>query len=163
MNKRWEINRVSTPEHIFNKIKMKMARPVGIILFGADCDFKNEVLDTMVEEMRGFARYHTNAPDTPALVRDIQEHLAVVVTLNSDESSSHELRHELVKLMRNAGVATVVGVYAKATETPVPFGKLSISLAPQVKINKQIAAIHESNPTADGLDYFIIVEEEKEE
>lgn len=163
MGKKWEINRVSTPERIFEKVKTEMAQPVGIILFGADCDYKNEVLDTMVEEMRGFARYYSNAPDTPTLVRAIQKYPAVVTTLSFDESSSHELRHELVKLMRNAGAATIVGVYAKAAETPTPFGKLSISLAPQVKINKQIAAIQESNPTADGLDYFIVVEEEKEE
>ena len=43
MKQKWEINRVSTPERIFNKIKLEMARPVGIVLFGADCEFKNEV------------------------------------------------------------------------------------------------------------------------
>ena len=42
---RWEINRVSTPEHIFDKLKRRVAQPVGIILFGADCDFKSEIVE----------------------------------------------------------------------------------------------------------------------
>lgn len=159
MNKKWEIRRVSTSERIFNKIKEEIAQPVGIVLFGADCDFKNEVLDTMVEELRGFARYYTKAPDTATLVRAIKDHLAVVVVLNSDESSTHELRHELVKVMRNAGAETVVGIYAKVSKEPI---RPLLSSLEKVESNKQITAIEQSNPTADGLDYFIVVEEEKE-
>lgn len=160
MNKKWEIRRVSTSERIFNKIKEEMAQPVGIVLFGVDYDFKNEVLDAMVEELRGFARYYTKAPDTVTLVRAIKDHLAVVVMLDSDESSAHGLRHELVKVMRNAGVETVVGIYAKVKKIPIPVGKAMISAARDKQINKQITAIEQSNPTADGLDYFVVVEEE---
>lgn len=160
MELKWEIRRVSTPERIFSKIK-EMAQPVGIVLFGVDCDFKNEVLDTMVEELRGFARYYTTAPDTATLVRAIKGHSAVVVALNSDESSTHGLRHELVKVMRNAGAETVVGIYAKAKKKPIPFGKATISAAKDRRVNQQIDAIEQSNPNADGLDYFVVVEEEE--
>lgn len=159
MNKKWEIRRVSTSERIFNKIKEEIAQPVGIVLFGADCDFKNEVLDTMVEELQGFARYYTKAPDTVTLVRAIKDHLAVVVMLSSDESSTHGLRHELVKVMRNAGAETVVGIYAKASKEPI---RPLVSSLERVEFNKQVTAVEQSNPTADGLDYFIVVEEEKE-
>ncbi len=159
MDKKWEIRRVSTSERIFNKIKEEMAQPVGIVLFGVDCDFKNEVLDAMVEELRGFARYYTKAPDTATLVRAIKTNLAVVVTLNSDESSMHSLRHELVKTMRNAGAETVVGIYAKVDKEPI---RPLVSSLEKVEFNKRVAAVEQSNPTADGLDYFIVVEEERE-
>lgn len=52
MSKKWEDRRVSTPERIFDEIKEEMAQPVGIVLFGADCDFKNEVLDAIVDGLR---------------------------------------------------------------------------------------------------------------
>ncbi len=161
MNKRCEIREVSTLSTSSKRIK-EMAQPVGIVLFGADCGFKSEVLDVMVDGLRGFARYYTKAPDTATLVRAIKNHLAVVVMLNSDESSTHGLRHELVKVMRNAGAKTVVGIYVKAKKKPIPFGKAMISVARDKQVNHQIDAIEQSNPTADGLDYFIVVEEEKE-
>ena len=159
MSKKWEIQRVSTSERIFDKIKEEMAQPVGIVLFGADCDFKNEVLDAIVDGLRGFARYYTKAPDTATLVRNIKNHSAVVVTLDSAESSTHGLRHELVKVMRNAGAGSVVGIYAKVDKVPV---RPLMSSLEKVEFNKQITAIEQSNPNADGLDYFIVVEEEKE-
>lgn len=117
MNARWEVSTVSTSEQIFNKIKEEMAQPVGIVLFGADCDLKDEVLDIIMRELQGFARYYTKAPDTVTLMRSVKKYPAIVIALTSDESGMHDLRHELVKVMRNAGAA-------------------------------------------DGLDYFIVVEEE---
>ncbi len=159
MNLRWEIRRVSTPERIFNKIK-EMAQPVGVVLFGADCDFKNEVKRTTWESLCT-AYCFPNAPGTAELVNALKDNSMVIVTLNSDESSTHGLRHELVKVMRNAGAETVVGIYAKAKKKPIPFGKATISAAKDRRVNQQIDAIEQSNPTADGLDYFIVVEEEE--
>lgn len=43
MSEKWQINRVSTPERIFDKIQNEMAQPVGVFVFGAGCDFKNEI------------------------------------------------------------------------------------------------------------------------
>lgn len=158
MNKKWEIRKVSTPEQIFDKIKEEMTQPVGIILFGADCDFKNEVLDTIVDGLRGFARYYTKTPDAATLARNIKNHPAVVVMLNANESSTHGLRHELVKAMRNAGAEAVVGIYAKVGKVPI---RPLMSNPEKVEYNKQITAIEQSNPNADGLDYFITIEEEE--
>ncbi len=160
MAKKWEIRRVSTPERIFNKIKEEMAQPVGIILFGADCDFKNEVIEEMIKSLPGLAFI-----PAPTSMKAMQNYNCNVVTvmLSSKESADHGIRHELVKTMRNAGAKTVVGIYAKAKKKPIPFGKAMISVARDKQLNQQIAAIEQSHPTADGLDYFIVVEEEKEE
>lgn len=158
MDKKWEIRRVSTSERIFNKIKEGVAQPVGIVLFGVDSVFKNEVLDAMVESCEGLqTTILSKVPSTDTLVWAFSSHSAVVVMLNSDESSTYDLRHELVKVMRNTGAETVVGIYAKVK----PYSpKALIRLSHANAVNKQIAMIERSNPTADGLDYFIVVEEE---
>lgn len=114
----------------------------------------------MVEELRGFADYYTTkTPSTDTLVWAFNSHSAVAVMLNSDESGTHGLRHELVKTMRNAGAETVVGIYAKVDKEPI---RPLVSSLEKVEFNKRVAAVEQSNPTADGLDYFIVVEEEKE-
>ena len=154
---KWEINRVSTPERIFEKIKTELAQPVGVVLFGADCDFKNEVKNMMKSELRGLIRCYANAPNTAALVKAFKKHSAVAVVLNTEESSSHELRHELVKVMQNAGAVSVVGIYAKA-EKYSP--KALVRIPGAAAKNRQIAEIEQSNPTVDGLDYLIVVHEE---
>lgn len=44
MRKKWEIDGVSISEQlVFDKIKA-MAQPVGVVLFGADYELKDEVL-----------------------------------------------------------------------------------------------------------------------
>lgn len=160
MKLKWEIRRVSTPERIFNKIKEEMAQPVGIVLFGADGELKNKTLDAMMERLRGFADYHIDkTPSTDNLIWTLDRYSAVVVVLRSDESSTHGLRHKLVKMMRNAGAKTVVGIYAKVNKEPI---RPLVSSLEKVEFNKQITAIEQSDPTADGLDYFVVVEEEEE-
>lgn len=160
MKLKWEIRRVSTLERIFNKIKEEMAQPVGIVLFGADGELKNKTLDAMTERLRGFADYHIDkTPSMDNLIWTLDRYSAVVVVLRSDESSTHGLRHKLVKMMRSAGAKTVVGIYAKASITPI---KPTISSLKSVEHNKQIAAIEQSNPTANELDYFVVVDEEEE-
>lgn len=125
MNKKWEVRRVSAPERIFDKIKEEMAQPVGIIIFGADCKLKDEVVNKTISSLPGIAT-STNAAPTPTLVKYIQEHSMI---------------------------------YAKVEKEPI---RPLMSSLEKVEFNKRVFAIEQSNPTADGLDYFIVVEEEKE-
>lgn len=159
----WEVRRVSTPERIFDKIKTEMPQPVGIVLFGADGDFKNKVLDTMVEALRGFADYYTaeTPPCTDTLIRAFDRHSAVAVMLNSEASSMHDLRHELVKVMRNVGAKTVVGIYAKSDLPKLSFGRSAATVIDS-PFRKQVRSLIDDPPTAEDFDYFIVVEEEKE-
>lgn len=125
MNKKWEVRRVSAPERIFDKTKEEMAQPVGIIIFGADCKLKDEVVNKTISSLPGIAT-STNAAPTPTLVKYIQEHSMI---------------------------------YAKVEKEPI---RPLMSSLEKVEFNKRVFAIEQSNPTADGLDYFIVVEEEKE-
>lgn len=156
MDTKWEINRVSTRERIFSKIKTEMPQPVGIMIFGADGELKEQVVRSFTNALQGFATFHSGAPDTATLVAMFEAHRPAVVTLNADESSSHSLRHELVKVMQNAGAASVVGVYAKARPHQI---RPLASSKESVQLNKQIAAIERSQPSADGLDYLVVVNE----
>lgn len=168
MDKRWVISRVSTPEYIIEKIKTKMAQPVGIVLFGADCDFKNEVVEELIKafDLRtgsdswGFDyEYGQCYPKT-------EDHLkyrfgegrkVAMVILNSDNSADREVRHGFIRTINNAGGQSVVGIYVEARKASI---RPLISNFEYVEFNKQIAAIERSNPTADDLDYLITVNEE---
>ena len=161
MNQKWEIHRVSTSERIFDKINNEMAQPVGVVLFGADCEFKNEVQEDMMNALGGFAYHYTGIPNTATIVRALDER-ALTVTLNSYESAMHNLRHELVEVMRNAGAKTIVGIYAKAEKISIPMGKAMVFVCRDKQINEQIDAIEQSNPTTDEFDYFIVAEEKEE-
>lgn len=160
MNKKWEIREVCTPEQTFEKINTKMAQPVGIVLFGADCDFKNEVVDELLDNFTSVNCWFNQPPDTSTLAKAFSDFKTVMVIMEAERSAMHPFRHELVKLMRNLGAKTVVGIYAKC-KMQLPlflqgcFNRETVSLATQIK------AIEQSNPTADGLDYFIVVEEEE--
>ncbi len=125
MNKNGKSEGVSTPERIFDKIKEEMAQPVGIIIFGADCELKDEVVNKTISSLPGIAT-STNAAPTPTLVKYIQEHSMI---------------------------------YAKVEKEPI---RPLMSSLEKVEFKKRVFAIEQSNPTADGLDYFIVVEEEKE-
>lgn len=171
MSKKWEINRVSTSGRIFDKIKTEMVQPVGIVLFGADCDFKNEVVKELTEALGLQTSSDSWESDYEhgQCYQKTEAHLKyrfgegqkyAMVILNSDNSAEHEVRHGFVCAIKNAGAASVVGIYVKATEVSLPEGKKDISMIPKVQLNQHIAAIEQSNPTADGLDYLIVVSEE---
>lgn len=159
MKKRWEIRRVSTPERIFKKIQAEMAQPVGIILFGADCNFKQETIDEIVSQLlnqsQRFGCYFNQAPDMGRLKDAFHNFKSVLVVLDSEASASHSSRHDLVEGMRRAGAKTIVGIYVKMPKySPKALARIPTAF----NTNNQIDAIERSHPTADGLGYFIVIE-----
>ncbi len=167
MSKKWEIRRVSTTERIFDKIRTEAAQPVGIVLFGADCDLKDEVYMECVEQIPNLATGYGGKTGNIALrgaKRPFTEGRSVLAVLDGDSSAQHEARHQTVTALRDLGAKTLVGIYAEAR---LRFFANEYERTPDVvycqrRINNQILSIEQSNPTADGLDYFIVVEEEKE-
>lgn len=161
MDKKWEIRRVSTPERIFNKIREKMAQPVGIVLFGADCDLKDEVYMECVEQIPNLTTDYGGKTISIAL-RGLKQPLAegrnVLLVLDGDSSGQHEARHQTVAVLQNLGAKTIVGIYVKFY--PIWLGDRKIS--DEEPTNEQAWRLLNHPPTADGLDYFIVVEEEKE-
>lgn len=149
-NIKWEIDRVSTPDRIFQKINAEMVHPIGILIFGADCDFKNQVTDEFTANIDhnvfGFS-YETSILKCKFLLKS---EMNLIIVLNSDDSCCHLVRHSLVKSLQNFGAKTVVGVFVD------PCGPLHESKAEAAR-----QTLNETPPTADGLDYLIVVKEEE--
>lgn len=155
--KKWEINRVSTPERIFEKIKEEMARPVGIILFGADCNFKNEAVKDLQIGLSDAAKTFYGAPSTHEMVELVHSSAVSLFVLNSMESTDRELRHECIKVMRRTGVKTVVGVYVKVKKPWPLLGRNFIGRPDLQLLKTTVRKLLQNPPTADEVDYLIIV------
>lgn len=132
MSKKWEIKEVSTPERIFSKIKEEMAQPVGIVLFGADCDFKNEVENEVCRQLQGFARYYNYRSiisDNAKLKRAVEKFSSVVIILDTEQSASDDCRRTLVTKLRESGAQQVIGIFVKADKRPIgPFGSIGLMM-----------------------------------
>lgn len=161
MQDKWEINRVSTPERIIRKIKEGMAQPVGIILFGVDCDFKNEVLEMLVEELPGF--YHLRITRAVVLINAFKERYnETLIVLNTDESVVKGLRQGLAEAMSDVGAKTVVGIYARARRrswwrflVKLNFGEVRR----RRKFNKALSLLEKDPPKVGEFDYLVFVDE----
>lgn len=133
MGIKWENSRVSTPERIFYDIQNKMAQPVGVMLFGSDCRFKNEVYNECSVQLPGIAtntEEDLRSTNMVSLRQPLSEGRSVLAVLDSEASISRECRHQVVVGLREMGAKSVVGIYAKTEESLI-------------------------SPTADGLDDFI--------
>lgn len=155
MSEKWQIYRVSTPERIFDKIQNEMAQPVGVFVFGADCDFKNEIANELTAKLEATVG---GVPTTRQIVDSVYSQKSVAVAVFDAEASAFcELRHDCVSAMRRAGFKTIVGVYVKCAKLkPLPargFMKKSC----RAEINRQIDALERTPPTSDEVDYLIVV------
>lgn len=166
MNKKWKVKTVSTPEQIFDKIREEMAQPVGVVLFGADCEFKSKTVGGVAKGLVNSALFRLGGDDLPSRYSKMRipqrcTHPYFFV-LYSSASSSHDVRHEWFQAIRSMGAKTVVGIYVKAKKKSIPFGKAIITVVRNMRFNRQIDAIEQSNPTAGGLvDCFVEIDEEE--
>ncbi len=161
MNQKWEINRVSTPDRIFGKINDEMPQPVGIVLFGADCDLKDDVYMQCVEQIPNLATGYGGKTGNIALrgaKRPFSEGRSVLTVMGGESSGNREARHQTVIALRDLGAKSVVGIYAKYN--PAWLGDRKVS--DDDPANQQAWALLNHPPTSDGLDYLITIEEEKE-
>lgn len=170
MSERWEKLEVVMPEQIFNEIRDKMDSPIGIMLFGVDCDFKDEIMKELIETLD----LQTNSDDWDSDYEYAQcyvktdNHLQyrfgegrklAMTILNSDNSSDGEIRRGFIRAIRNAGAKTVVGVYVKYV--PIWLGDREITdTEPK---NEQAWVLMNNPPTPEGLDYSLVVVKEKGE
>lgn len=160
MSQKWEINRVSTPERIFQKINEEMVQPVGIVLFGADCELKDEVCRKCTKRIPNLATVHDGKDDMSLLAVEqlLSEGRSVLVVMCGNSSGNHSERHRTVMALRGLGAKSVVGFYAKHDPIkPSPYVTPTVIDSP---FKRQVEALTADPPTADGLDYLIVVEEE---
>lgn len=158
-NTRWEISKVSTPGRIFDKITKELPQPVGIILFGADCDLKDEIYVEITKRVPGISIGFGGKAENltlPCAKQPFSKGRSVLAVLDGDASGQHKLRHQAVTELKGAGAASVVGIYARhKLPEPLPArGRLKGKTAKQTA---QIKALLNDPPTPDGLDYLLTV------
>lgn len=164
MNEKWEINRVSTPERIFNKINNEMTQPVCIVLFGVDCDLKDKIHVQCRKQISRLDIGYRSALDV--FSRSIQcwfdMNVNVLVSLTGAMSSDHEQRHRVITTARELGAQSVIGIYAKPQKGLHARWANDGSGYKVDELVRQVQTLTANPPTADGLDYFVVVEEKEE-
>ena len=148
----WDISIISTFKEIFAEIN-SIKEPVGIILFGADSEFKREVLKKFSKNLSSFAE-----TTSPELLNGLYlvAGKSVLTTLSGDCSANHCDRHRTVEALKKIGAKKIIGIYVK--QKPI---KLNLQPMPEhvAKFNRQVKMLLKNPPTAKGLNALIIVSE----
>lgn len=139
-----ETKKISTVGEEIAEILQNFPAPIGIIIFGADGEFNNEVIKAVSKSLGhiNFCLFSGGVPCVFYLQRDFKNAYVVVVAMTPEESVLHTMRHNLVNTMREAGAESVIGIYA------------------QTKKSRPLVELMEANPpTADGLERLIAIPE----
>ena len=156
----WECTLESKKEIGFKKALREMNElkaPIGIAVFGADCDFKQRIIEVIHREIVD-STIPINDNDWDGGMNDVG--FSQLIYLNGDDSGLHERRHKLVERLRNTTWCThVVGIYIK-TE-PLHAADNNAITEEDALFNQQSQQLIDAPPTPDGLDYFITVSEKE--
>lgn len=160
MEAKWSIGKISTPERIFAKIAQEMPQPVGIVIFGADCDLKDDAYRRCVEQIPNLATGYGGKGNMAlrAAKWPLSQGRSVVTVMTENASSHHAERQQVITALQDMGAKSVVGVYAKPSKRPI---RPLMSSLQDVEFNKTVSAIEGSNPTADDLSYFVVVKDDE--
>lgn len=148
----WEIRKASTPENVYTKIEKEGSLPVGIVLFGADCGRKKDIVRDFSARIKNLPCCRS-ANGSEMLFRN---GFNCLVEMSGNDSGDHNRRHWEVTTLRNAGAKTVIGIYVKMRPI-VRYAESANRMLP--KLNEQIARLSKEPPTAEGLDYLIVIDE----
>lgn len=148
----WDISIISTFKEIFAEIN-SIREPVGIILFGADSKFKQEVLKKFSENLYSFAE-----DASPEFLNGLYLVIGrnILTTLSGDYSADHDKRHRTVEALKRIGAKKIIGIYVK--QKPI---KLNLQPIPDyvARFNWQVDMLTKNPPTVDGLNSLVIVSE----
>ena len=132
----------------------KLPSPIGIVVFGADCAFKDRVIGMIPDEVIDLTR--NPGSDWKKRIRCGD---SILICMNGDNSASHECRHNQIQELIDAKCTNVIGIYVK-TE-PAWSGNDKIAKEDALQYSQQSRALNNNPPTPDGLDYLITVSEKE--
>ncbi len=159
MGEKWLETKVSMSEAVLAKIT-ELPQPVGIVLFGADCELKEEVYQKCTQCIPKLATGYGGKGNLPtrAAKRPLSEGQSVLTVMFGESASDHLLRLSAIQALKDLGAKTVVGIYAKSE---IPATSPNGGYYPKrevVKIARQVRALLENPPLAGEFDHSIIVE-----
>ncbi len=144
MAETWIYSKVSTPERCLQKISDELPRPIGIMIFGADRELKDKIEKLCIKRVPYLIGGEADQQDCGIVIRGEKRQLPsdrnMVVILDETSSCDHSLRHQIVTNLRKIGAESVVGIYAKSSNSELT-----------------------TPPTADGLEALITVTNIEEE
>ena len=154
---RWEDRKRTNDEQVLTMIN-RMKRPVGVVLFGVDCEFKHEVRQMCWGRLREVAEASSreHAMNLERAYRAIQARRNVLVVMPGSQSVWDFKRREIVMALRRLGALSVVGIFAK---------KLLVTKLPDmnepevIEMNNFIKGLEMQPPQVDEFDRLIIVED----
>ena len=147
----WEIRRLDECEPVLKEIE-RIARPVGILLFGADGYLKDDVCNKILSTISHIgAIYRFGTDEALEPVKDaLKRRDNVLVVMDNLYSRKRLHRHATVEELRSLGARVIVGVCVRYNPG---------SLENEASIETDIQLQFKDAPTIDGLNYLIIVHE----
>ena len=154
----WDVSIISTFKEVIAGINWLDA-PAGILLFGADSDFKDQVHEKFLNNIIGIVEIDvSDLPQADSIgTASAPNGWNTLVVLTGDDSTDHAKRHHTVEALKRMGAKALIGVYVK--QKPIyresvirPSGKCR-------KFNNQVVALLRTPPTLDGLNQLITISE----
>lgn len=160
MIKKWKNGEEpSTLEEIMAAIQ-RLPHPVGIMLIGADCSVKHEVLEEILDQLDSsewdFGSYGESNSDR--LKNVLGNGRSLVLTLNSRESASRGHRHQCVGYLRHCGAARVVGAYVELNQldwSEDDQQRAQSNAVAKTVFDEAVDSLRQLPPNQDGLDMLI--------
>lgn len=156
--------KVSTSEELLVAIQ-QLPQPVGIVVLGADGDFKANVIEKMRHKLGGDACFFDLLPDDIELTKASFRYRFITIVLNAERSAMKDIVWQLLYNMRRDDVSSLIGLYVKPKKKPViklgPGATLDDHRAASkaARLLRQAEAIEQSEPATSRFDRFLILEE----
>lgn len=158
----WEIDGVSKSEKYVTELLAgdTYAHPMGVIVFGADSGLKAKAYRRIRGKLKQPLTFDRASLDgyVGQIKTAFDQGHSVLVCMSGADSVHHGERHQLVKRLYGLGAASVITVFAKATENDsADFGYLDRSGLKYSKYLRHINKLLADPPTYGGVDGFITV------
>ena len=148
-------NMVGTIKQFCEQIRNEMSRPVGVMVYGADSEFKTQIYVQIITMLGSLARYFRATIPTLERMQEAFETKAVIIAaLPSEESGNADMRLEFIQRLRDAGAKDVAAIYVRPDYTKVkePCTRLDVDFS--------VRNIDSSDPFGiTTLDYLFVLRE----
>lgn len=148
MNCEWEIRRLDSGDVILREVS-RIARPVGILLFGADGELKDYICHN-IRFIVGHIGITHNIKESGAQERIKASLLArenVLIVMDGKKSRNSQCRDKIIQKLRKLGARKIVGICVR-------YAPGTLSTEDDIETDVQFQ-FHP--PTIENLDYLILV------
>lgn len=154
----WDVSIISTFKEVIAGINWLDA-PAGILLFGADSDFKDQVHEKFLNNIIGIVEIDvSDLPQADSIgTASAPNGWNTLVVLAGNDSINHAIRHNTVEALRRMGAKVLIGVYVK--QKPIYRESVIRPSGKSREYNSQVVALLRNPPTLDGFNQLITVSE----